>query len=179
MYVLYPGGELCPASVVYLVAWRQNSFLSQRYVLCRSGRSSNVRVCPVSGGRTLCCFRGMSGVRVAELCAASGVCPVFEWQNCVQRLGYVQCRSGRTLPIVRGCQVSGGQHSVYRQWWSIGRKEVSPYQARPQRCMSMAWRKNSSPASGICPAAWRQNSVLIQRYFQYPSGRTLSTVRVH
>ncbi|GFW11912.1 hypothetical protein TNCV_4529781 [Trichonephila clavipes] len=72
----------------------------------------------------------MFSVRVAELCPASGVCPVVCRQNIVQHQGYDQWPVGRTLSNVRGlfsvrmaelCSVSGvcpvslRQNSVQRQ----------------------------------------------------------------
>ncbi|GFS58850.1 hypothetical protein TNIN_418661 [Trichonephila inaurata madagascariensis] len=123
----WPGGRTLPASGVCSVPWRQ------KFVKCQGIE------CP--GGRTLSSVRGISSVRVAELCASSGICPVAwrqnsvlrqwclvsEWQNSVHHQGYFQCPEGKTLPCVRSMS----------------------NEMKPELC----------PASGVCPVAWRQNSV--------------------
>ncbi|GFW50382.1 hypothetical protein TNCV_2886881 [Trichonephila clavipes] len=53
-------------------------------------------------GRNLFSVRSMLSGLDAELCPASGLCPVSKWQNSVQRQGYFQCPGSRNLSCVRG-----------------------------------------------------------------------------
>ncbi|GFS50994.1 hypothetical protein TNIN_366621 [Trichonephila inaurata madagascariensis] len=105
--------ELCLASGVYPVSGRQNSVLSRERVHCPSGgtlccvRGKSLarvaelcpqsRAYPVAGGRTLSSVKGISSGRVAVLCLEKGVCPVVGWQKSVPRQGYVQCPGFRCM----------------------------------------------------------------------------------
>ncbi|GFY20094.1 hypothetical protein TNCV_2147871 [Trichonephila clavipes] len=124
----------------------------------------------------------------AELCPASGVYPLSDWQNSVQRQGYVQCPSGRTLFIVRGmsigleeepcpvsgvCPGSGLQNSFQLQGyiqWPGGRfcSSLEGYVLWPGgrtlscvRCMSFGLEAELSE-SQECPESEWQNSVHCQ-----------------
>ncbi|GFY78168.1 hypothetical protein TNIN_428691 [Trichonephila inaurata madagascariensis] len=127
--------ELCSASGAWSVSRWTKPVLLQGMSVSGIRISSCIRVCPVSGrqksiigfgrmqwrtGRTSCCVRcmysgawwqnlscfgGISRGRVAELCPASGVCPVTEWQNSVLRQGYFRGSGSQVCPASGVCIV--------------------------------------------------------------------------
>ncbi|GFV67818.1 hypothetical protein TNCV_925841 [Trichonephila clavipes] len=172
------GSSKWPYSLLYTLKTAPNNGLDAE--LCPESE-----VCPVtgwhisiqhqgcnqwSGSKTLSSVRGMPIVQVTELGLVSGACPVLEaeicpvsevcqvsgWQNSVLFQGYIHCPGGTSLSSVRGITIG---------------KELKPLSR--VRGMTSPRGRNMS----CVKVAWRQNSVLIQRYVQRPSGRTLSCVR--
>ncbi|GFY28306.1 hypothetical protein TNCV_4396391 [Trichonephila clavipes] len=108
--------EICPASDVCPVCWRQNSDLRRGMSsvsveeLCPATGVLPLsleaelcpEVCPVAWRKTRSCVIDMISVQEAELCPASGVCPVGWRQNSVL---HQELKGGRIMFNVRGMAV--------------------------------------------------------------------------
>ncbi|GFT06793.1 hypothetical protein TNCV_643361 [Trichonephila clavipes] len=145
----------------------------------------------------------MSSGPVAQLCPASGVCPVARWRNSALRRLYVQWPGGGTLPyvgymsraqwqnsvlcqIMYSCRVAelfptSGVCPVIRRQISDLRLGYVQWQGDKKlsrvRDMSRSPMAETCPVSGVCPGVEWYNSILFQRYIQWWGDRTLSNVR--
>ncbi|GFU58532.1 hypothetical protein TNCV_4894641 [Trichonephila clavipes] len=97
----------------------------------------------------------MSNIQVAELCPATGVCPLSKYLNSVLRQGYAQWPNGRTHSVQGYVQWPGGVCPVaeYDRTHSV------------VRGMSSVREVRLCPVLVICPVAWRHNSALRQDMF--------------
>ncbi|GFW09344.1 uncharacterized protein TNCV_2066031 [Trichonephila clavipes] len=113
--------ELCPETEICPVSEWKNSVMSQRYVLCPSGR-------------TLSIVSGVSSVRVADICRSSG------WKNSVHNQRYVKCPGGRYLSLVRG--MSSALESKLSCVWGMSRGLDAVFCPESEVCPVSEW-KNS------------------------------------